>query len=234
MINVLGDALKSSLMECNKIENPNDYARELLETINRYKTNMFKMLATDPNLVYDPKELVQIRICGSWRIRPGMNRKPQFLESSPFMLHVNGVIPAIGERKNRECSYNLGIDISNIIDVEKLNQLKTDWYSGVTQEIEDDETSAFDMPGVYMFGDRQATEVIDITLQFSARVYHTVVSEYERKSAERMASDPKLSNEVLRKRAEQKERAMETDLGGVFNRRVAVTKPQLSAAQMRR
>ena len=234
MIDILGNALKSSLMECNKIENPNDYAKELLETINRYKTNMFKMLAVDTKLVYDPKELVQIRICGSWRIRPGMDRKPQFLESSPFILHLNGVIPAIGERKNRESSYILGIDISDIVDVEKLNMLKTDWYTGSVQENEDDETSAFDMPGVYMFGDRQATEVIDITLQFSAHVYHHVVSEYERKSAERMANDPKLSNEVLRKRAEQKERAMGYDLTDVFNKRVGVSKPQLSAAQMRR
>lgn len=235
-INILGNALKLSLKECDKFEDPNQYTLAILETINRYKTNMFKLLATNDDLVYDPKELVQIRICGSWRVRPSMSRQAMLVESSPFILHINGVVPNIGERKNRESSYSLGIDISDIIDVNKLNGIKTDWYQGAVIDDEEAEVeSAVDMLGLYMFGDRQATEVIDITLQLSAHVYHSVVVEYERKTAARMASDPKLSNEILRKRAEQKEREMGYgDNVNIFGKRVSVTKPILSAAQMRR
>lgn len=217
MINQIVEALKISLKQCNKIDSPVAYAQEVLNTISRYKTNIFKIQSKDPNIFQDPKELFQIRIGTSWRTKPDMMRRACITDRSPVLLYVNGYIPDASGPINKERNFNVSVDISDIIDIDKLNQIKTDWYrlaepigrAKLDEDDDSDDSTALDMQGIYFVTDRTINEIIDFNIQFNANISHSVLRDYHEKVAAKMANDPKLSNEILVRRAEQAVRAVE-------------------------
>lgn len=207
MIDQIVAALKISLNECNKISNPTEYTKEIVATLSRYKTNLFKMLAKEDNFEQDPKEAIQLRIGSSWRTKPALFSKIRIIDSSPVILYVNGTAVDPRGRMNREKVYNKAYDISDIIDIEKIVGIKTDWYTTSTSPKKDEDeeaetTSSID--GMYLSLDRRPEDIIEFNLQFNGSVYYSAMREHQDRSASRMASDANVSLNTLAKRVAQK------------------------------
>ena len=129
MIDIIIGALKLSLNDCNKIDHPAEYVYEINQVLNRFKTNLFKRIPDKTRQLYDPKEFIQLRICMGWKIYPTHGAHVGIKERSPIMLHINGFVPELGIRNNRERSFIKAVDISDVIDLEKNVNVKSDYYS---------------------------------------------------------------------------------------------------------
>lgn len=209
MIDQIISALKISLAECNKYEEPARYIFELSEVLKRYKTNLFLAAEKEYQLIQDPKELFNARINLSWHTRPTYGTNYEITDRSPVLLQINGLVPAINERINRERTYNKAVDISDIVDLEKVAAIKTDWYEREVGGKEISPEKIFEehpdvdtyQTSVYFEADRTS----DGRIYFATQISSVVDPVVERNHAERisalMSGDPKVSPRMLAKRA---------------------------------
>lgn len=197
MIDQILSALCISLKECNKYEDPAEYIYELNQVLNRYKTNLFKMIPNKELLAYDPKELFNIQIKANWRVQPDYKRRTCIMDTSPVMLHFIGFMPEVGRKLNLEKNVGKAMDISHIIDLERINNLKTDYYTrrAMDDEFHDEDTIIENTIGyhksnkcsIYWNVDRTLDDVIVFTMQLNGKVHDTVLEEHNFNSAARMA-----------------------------------------------
>lgn len=201
MIDQIISALKISLAECRKYETPAEYVYQLNMVLNRYKTNLFRMMEDKHKCVHDPKEFFQIRIAMSWRTKPGLSRVTSLMDNSPIMLHLNGFQPVVGERRNKENIYSKAVRIDDIIDLERIMALKTDHYycglmlspnyvseeDALLNHLGEDKYSELSM---YLNLDKTVDDVIVFTMQLNSCVSAEVIQKHLVDSAERMADNP--------------------------------------------
>lgn len=140
MLDVLINALKISISECRKYDEPAEYIYQVNQVLNRYKTNLFKMLKTGKHEHYDPKEIIQIKIHTCWILSRGFNNNTNIVERPPIMLQISGFSPA-DVKLNREKTFVKSVDINDVFDFDKINKLRTDHFI----KDEDDETSRTEM-----------------------------------------------------------------------------------------
>lgn len=126
MIDTLIGALRISLSECNAFKDPNKYGYELNQVLNRFKTNLFKLIPDKAKHLYDPKEFIQIRLTFHWKTWSGTLGDLSVKEASPILLHVNGFIPELGLRANRERTFIRTVDVSDIIDINRIANIVPD------------------------------------------------------------------------------------------------------------
>lgn len=126
MIDVLIGALRLSLDKCNTISNPNEYGYEVNQVLNRFKTNLFKLIPDKAKHLYDPKEFIQIRLTFHWKTWMGKPGEVSVKEHSPVLLHVNGFIPELGLRANRERTFIRTVDVSDIVNIDKIANIVPD------------------------------------------------------------------------------------------------------------
>lgn len=187
MIDQLIAALRISLTECKKYEDPARYIFELNQVLNRYKTNLFKAITAGQDYEHDPKEFFHFRIATSWRVGKDWGMKPKLLDNSPVLLYVNGFYPH-ESRKNRELTFNKTVDISDIIDMERIRSIKTDYYSFDGTMSDRDYMSENDLMEVnlgpdfintsmYFFVEKVADEIINFSFQLNSQVYYTVAEQ---------------------------------------------------------
>lgn len=134
MIDTLVGALRLSLDKCNAIQDPNEYGFELNQVLNRFKSNLFKMIPDKAKHLYDPKEFIQIRLTFHWKTWGNKPGNANVKEHAPILLHVNGFIPELGLRANRERTFIKTVDVSDIIDIGKIANISTEdtpEYAGV-------------------------------------------------------------------------------------------------------
>ncbi|QBZ70757.1 hypothetical protein pETSU_176 [Edwardsiella phage pEt-SU] len=197
MINQILSALRISLKECKKYEDPAEYIYQINQVLNRYKTNLFKMIPDKEQLAYDPKELFNIQIKANWRCSPDYKRRTSILDHSPVMLHFIGFLPIVGVRLNLEKNVSKAIDISDIIDLDRINGLKTDYYSRrvgdegfYNEETIMENTIGFgkaDSCSLYWTADRAPDDIIVFNFQVNAKVHDSVIDKYNLASAAAMA-----------------------------------------------
>jgi hypothetical protein len=179
MIDTLIGALRLSLNKCNKVDHPVDYIYEINQVLNRYKSNLFTMIPDKSEHIYDPKEFIQLRICMSWKTAPTFSNGMVIKERSPVMLHINGFIPELGLRKNKERTFIRAVDISDIIDLDKIANIKTDYHLGSLEGISEAKTieeHLGTMGTTCIFYGRDATMggVQDFTVQIAGQVYYSI------------------------------------------------------------
>ena len=211
MIDQILSALRISLAECNKYKEPAEYIYQINQVLNRYKTNLFKMIPNKENLAYDPKELFNIQIRGNWRCRPDFSRRTVIIDSSPLMLHIVGFMPEIGRRLNLEKNLSKSIQIDDVIDLELINQLKTDYYSEASKTTSNDyegEDKIIENSlgwkkamqcSMYWKVDRAVDEVCVFSFQLNGQVYEEALDEHHFTSASSM----KVKGETPRQQAFQ-------------------------------
>lgn len=197
MIDQILSALCISLKECNKYEDPAEYIYQLNQVLNRYKTNLFKLIPNKELLAYDPKELFNIQIKANWRCQPDYKRRTTIMDSSPVMLHFIGFMPEIGRKLNLEKNVGKAMDITHIIDLERINNLKTDYYTrrAADDEFHDEDTIIENAIGyhksnkcsIYWNVDRTLDDVIVFSMQLNAKVHESVLEDHNFSSAARMA-----------------------------------------------
>lgn len=124
-LDILGNALRLSLSDCNKIENQGDYIYAINEVLNRYKTNLFRLIEDVPGVLYDKKELINLRISGSYRVKLETEIHVSHTVTSPVLLHISGFNPIPGVKRNLEDNFIKSFDVSDIIDMEKIMTLKS-------------------------------------------------------------------------------------------------------------
>lgn len=196
MIDHIVGALKISLAECKKFTDPHEYIFELNQVLNRYKTNMFKMVTKDTSYAQDPKEFFHARIVTGWRTKRNYDATPRFLDSSPIMLYLNGYFMQTTGRQNHDITYHRGIDITDLIDLHRIRAIKDDYYAeGIRTEIGylDEEDTMAVMLGskvqdlsMYFHSDKTADDVIIFNFQLNSKVYDRVQRQYDLEVAERM------------------------------------------------
>lgn len=217
MISTIVNAMKISLAECKQYQDPATYIHELNQVLNRYKTNIFKLTGDKEKMLYDPKELINFRLYTSWRTRPTFRREATIVERFPIMLHASGFIPRPGERRNFETTHSLAVDVSDIIDLDKIASLKTDYYQGLTvttnsNYITEDKIlentlglEAADQCSMYFTAEKAVDEVINFSFQLNSFVYSSVINEHQLKSAASMAGDVQKTQRRIDIEARQEE-----------------------------
>lgn len=209
MINQIISALKISLGDCKKFEDPIQYVYELNQVLNRYKTNLFIAMTDGKDYEYDPKEFFQFRIGTSWRVGRGWNAEPKLMDSAPILLYVSGFYPE-GHRKNRESSFNKTVDISDILDIDRIRLIKNDYYADIAPSDRDYFNehdlmeaalgSNYDNVSMHFNLDRTADEVIVFNFQLSAIVYDKVVLKQQRDHIARHTAREEASTRVKKKK----------------------------------
>lgn len=210
MINQILAALRISLSECKKYEDPAEYIYQINQVLNRYKTNLFKMIPNKELLAYDPKELFNIQIKANWRAQPDYKRRTTILDRSPVMLHFIGFMPEIGRRLNLEKNVSKAIDVADIIDLDRIAGLKTDYYSRRVSDSEflDEDTIIENAVGfakankcsIYWNAERAVDDIFIFSVQINAKADESVIDEHNFASAAHMA----VKGETPRQRAVQK------------------------------
>lgn len=181
MIDTLIGALKLSLAECNSVRGSTEYIRAINEVLNRYKTNLYKLIPDKSLHLYDSKEFIQLRLCFSWKIKNN-TREMIIKEHSPVLLHVSGFVPELGLRKNREKGFIKAVDVSDVVDLEKV--AGTNFASHLDTDDNDDEpqegmTLRQELgQGVYFTHDKSADGQSSICVQISGQVYQSVQSDH--------------------------------------------------------
>uniref|UniRef100_A0AAU8L0Y8 Uncharacterized protein n=1 Tax=Pantoea phage Survivor TaxID=3232176 RepID=A0AAU8L0Y8_9CAUD len=218
MITQILKALKGSLAQCKKHEDPAQYIYALNSTLNRYKSNLFNMIPNKELLAYDPKELFNFRIHSTWRLRPDYKRESTIADRGPIMLSISGFIPLVGERRNLEKTHNQSIRIDDVIDLDRIANLKTDYYKGLSvgtnSDFKDEEKHLEEILGwekldecsVYYSIERAVDDVINVAFQLNSKVYSEVLDKHHEASAARMADSPLTKREI--KRAEARARLL--------------------------
>lgn len=203
MIDQILNALRISLAECNKYQEPAEYIYQINQVLNRYKTNLFKMVPDKELLAYDPKELFNIQIKGSWRCSPDFSRVSVVKDASPLMLHFVGFMPEVGHRLNLEKNISKAVRVDDIIDIERINKLKTDYYIGMSAVNNPDHQDEDDLMeavigeekaqncSMFWNAEKVVDEVIVISFQLNGHVYDSVLEDHHFSSAASMAMDTK-------------------------------------------
>lgn len=201
MIDQIISALKISLAECNKYEEPARYIFELNEVLNRYKTNLYLAARAKYKMLQDPKEIFNARINLSWWTRPLYATHYEIVDRSPVLLHLSGFTPAINERINRERTWNVAVDITDIIDLDRIASVKTDWYDRETggREVSPDamfaehpEVNSF-VTSVYFEYDRTADGRIHQIAQIASVVSPIVERRCEVELADKMGDHGRIN-----------------------------------------
>lgn len=198
MIDQIISALRISLAECKKYEEPAEYIYQINQVLNRYKSNLFKLIPDKHKLAYDPKELFNIQIKGSWRCQPDYKRRTAIFDRSPLLLHVVGFMPEIGRRLNLEKNLSKAVRIDDIVDIDRINGLKTDYYKGMSpvsnSEHQDEDDLMEEVIGwekaqdcsMYWNADKVVDEVVVITFQLNGKVFESVLEDHHFASAASM------------------------------------------------
>lgn len=183
MLNQIVAALKISLNECNKYEHPIDYIYQVNQVLNRFKTNLFKMVPDKDKSRYDGKELIQLRLHLNWRTNPTYKGEVSIKEKQPVMLHVSGFSAESGWRNNRENVFGMGIDVSDIIDLEKIANIKTDYHLNNSYERDLIREHTGDMGDICIYHDRdfELDGIKSFTVLISGMVYHHENIDYRSK-----------------------------------------------------
>lgn len=179
MIDVLIGALKISLKECNKYDHPCDYLYEINQVLNRFKSNLYNLIPDKTKHLYDAKEFIQIKLSLGWKIYPTFTNGVIVKERSPVMLHINGLIPEFGMRKNREQTFTKAVDVSDIIDLTKIANLKSDYYLNKDETLTEvkmieEYLGSLDNLCIYYSRDALSYGVNSFTVQVSGMVYSHV------------------------------------------------------------
>lgn len=162
MIDTLIGALRLSLNKCNDISNPNKYGYELNQVLNRFKSNLFKLIPDKRKHLYNPKEFIQIRLTFHWKTWSGTPGEAKVKEHAPILLHLNGFIPELGLRANRERTFIRTVDVSDIIDINKIANIIPDSPLELTE------------------GNTISSNVISHTLRYhDTCVYHESLGSFE-------------------------------------------------------
>lgn len=202
MIDQVISALKLSLAECKQYEDPREYVYELNQVLNRYKTNLFKMMEEKDRFLQDPKEFIQMRICASWVTRRGtlsrVGRCSSILkETSPVLLHINGFIPVQGERRNKEATFAKAVRIDDVVDLVRITQIKTDHFDFDYKQDHPAYTEADVMEqhlglrycnlSMYHQRNNQTHDLLEFSLQLNGMVFYSVVKNHELAMSKMMA-----------------------------------------------
>lgn len=193
MLNQIAAALKISLAECKDIQDPTEYANAIVATLTRYKTNIFKMICKEMTVHQDPKEIIQFRIGGSFRSVQGFNKRASIHSSDIVVLYIGVIFPNPEGRMNREKIASLSVDITDIIDQEKILGLTPNCHmncadaqkAGIKDEIE--------VPGLYHSMERGADDINSFIFQFNSRVAEEMEMEIYLAKAVNMPNDPRKS-----------------------------------------
>lgn len=209
MIDQIISALKISLGECRKYEDPAEYVYQLNSVLNRYKTNLYNLIKDKRDYLHDPREFFQFRIATSWRTRPGFGRVTTIIEQTPIMLHVNGFQALTGERRNKESNYNKAVRIDDVIDLERIASLKNDhYYCGLmaSSSYVSEEDILREQLGIekyaelsmYFTVDKVVDDGIVFTLQLNGNVVYSVVEQNNIEEANLIPSDPVISRRTAK------------------------------------
>lgn len=173
MLTQITAALKHSLNECNKYEHPVDYIYQLNQVLNRFKTNLFKMMPNKDKYLYDGKEFIQLRLHLNWRTDPTYKGEVTIKERQPIMLHISGFSAESGLRNNRESIYSAGVDVSDIIDLEKIANIKTDYHLNNSYERDIIRRHTGDLGDISIYHDRdfELDGIKSFTVVISGMVY---------------------------------------------------------------
>lgn len=218
MLNQIVAALKLSLKECDKYEDPCEYVYQLGEVLLRYKTNLFSLMSNRAEYVQDPKEFFHIKIVADWRVRPGYNRSQVLIDSSPTLLYINGFRPAVGERMNKEQSFNTTVRVDDIINLNKIASIKTDYYQTPTLGpdnkvmMEEDIMAAkighaVGNSSILFQREWWVDEVMHFTTQINSQVHPSALAEHQLVMSSVWANDSNRSLDQL-ERAKLKEQGL--------------------------
>lgn len=197
MLKQIGAALRISLTKCNVHTDPITYLFELNQVLNRYKSNLFKDLIKS-DIGYDPKEAFQLRIATNWETKPGLLGRPTIVNRAPITLYISGFIPGGGkERKQLEVKYNYAVDVSDVINLERIAGIKTDYHTRGAVALLKDYRSEVDMIqdrypnrekdiNIYFTGESQAYEYFVFSLQINANVYDDLIEQHNQLIADSM------------------------------------------------
>lgn len=206
MLNQIVAALKVSLAECKRFEDPATYVYELSEVLKRYKTNIYTMLLDQAGPDQDPKEFFHIKIVANWKTRPGHRRSAEVFHESPTLLLINGYRPVKGVKQNKEDAYNTVAVIDDVVDLKRIAAVKVDYYKYSQGGIINQDEGELLVAGVgaeavsssIMFSrEHTVDEIILFTTQINSQVQDTVVSAYQRSIAGRMSNDSYLSLKTI-------------------------------------
>lgn len=204
MLNQIAAALKLSLKECNKIEDPKEYVSEIVATLTRYKTNIFKMICdSGSKLHHDPKELIQFRIGTSFRSTCGFDRVPRLQSRDISILYISALIPNEAGVMNREKVKSVSIDVSDIIDQEKLLGLVPNCHRPVAEVAEAGEQDRVEIPDLYFSMERGPDEINSFIIQFNANVYRSAELESYLQKVVDIPSDPRKTLNQLNGKPQQ-------------------------------
>lgn len=233
MIDQIISAMKLSLNECKKHEDPARYIYELNMVLNRYKTNLFKLMENKHQYIQDPQEFFQFRINTSWVTRPGFGRVAEVSKVGPVLLHVNGYRPYAHERKNKEVSFNKAVRIDDVIDIRRIASVKTDHYSGLLMssplyKTENDIISEtigeekHNETSLYLNVEKNADDTIYFNMQLNATVDTKVVAKHHIDSAGRQPDSP-----LSAKKKEAKEAAAKLRRENFFTEELPKEEPKV-------
>lgn len=197
MIDILINALKLSLNECKKYEDPAEYIYQINQVLNRYKTNLFSSIKDHHKHLYDPKEFIQFRIAGNYRTNRQFPDQSIVVDRGPVMLYVNGFFPNEGERINKEKVYHKAVRIEDVVRPDFMHDLYNDQYrkherdtSAAYTEQRQFEDKLGDGSGlccVYFSQDLGQMDLKVYNFQINSMIYPSVLSKYNLESAKRMA-----------------------------------------------
>lgn len=193
MLNQIAAALKISLAECKDIKDPTEYANAIVATLTRYKTNIFRMICKEMHVHQDPKEIIQFRIGGSFRSVQGFNKRPSIHSSDIVVLYIGVIFPNPEGRMNREKIASLSVDITDIIDQEKILGLTPNCHMNCADAYKAGIKDDTDVPGLYHSMERGADEVNSFIFQFNSCVSEDAEMEIYLNKAVNMPNDPRKS-----------------------------------------
>lgn len=197
MIDNLIAALKISLAECAKYEEADRYIYEVNQVLNRYKTNLFKSVKDPYEHLYDPKEFIHFRICGSYRTNRGWGDEALVQDAGPTLLYVYGFFPTPGERINKERVYHKTVQIDDVIRKDFIHHLYNDQYRKHEREVDavwteqkhfEDKMGGFiGLCSIHFYQEFSALDLKTFNWQINSMVHPSVMREYNEASANRMA-----------------------------------------------
>ncbi|WNV45973.1 hypothetical protein [Aeromonas phage AerS_266] len=127
MINeiTIAEAIKHCISKVSKDLEPVLYLYEVNQILNRFKTNLYKMMDETKSDI-DPANLLNITIKTGAIIRNG-GGVPVISEVSPVLLKIYGE-RGYGKMEVPAKAFDHTLDISTVFDAKKFCQIKDDYY----------------------------------------------------------------------------------------------------------
>lgn len=203
MINQILDAMKISLAECMKYEDPAEYIYQINQVLNRYKSNIYKAIGKQTGWRYDNKEFINFRIMTSWTTRPMYTGDPVISQRSPIMLYCNGFTPTT-ERVNKEDAFNTAVDISDVVSLDRIASIRNDYhtrpamsaikdYKSEVQMVSDKHDDSEDTLSLIFTAEAGANDNYVFNLQLNSVVYKAITDVEYIQQAKNIVSHPSLS-----------------------------------------